>query len=132
MTDRDKIIETMARELRAFKEPGYGSTLLTVLAAWVEEEFPSPREAAMAENSAWDTITKIADLALTAYESHLQASGMAVVPVEPSEAMHDAARDWSRAKYGKPIGIDASKGCWAAMLSASPSFNPVVQEKKDE
>ncbi len=35
---------------------------------------------------------------------------------EPSEAMLDAARDWSGAKYGKPIGDDAAIGCWQAMI----------------
>lgn len=37
---------------------------------------------------------------------------------EPSEAMHHAARDWSRVKYGQPIGKDASDGCWRAMIAA--------------
>jgi hypothetical protein len=41
--------------------------------------------------------------------------------------MHSAARDWSASKYGKPIGNDASAGCWQAMVSASPS--PVSLEE---
>lgn len=48
------------------------------------------------------------------------SAGWRLVPVEPTETMHDAARDWSHAKYGKPIGTDASAGCWAAMLAAAP------------
>lgn len=52
--------------------------------------------------------------------------GWRVVPIEPTEAMHNAARDWSRKKYGIPIGTDASAGCWAAMISASPA--PVEAE----
>ena len=38
---------------------------------------------------------------------------------EPTEEMLIAARDWSLKKYGKPIGNDAARGCWAAMLAAS-------------
>lgn len=36
----------------------------------------------------------------------------------PTEAMLIAARDWSYAKYGKPIGDDAAIGCWQAMFDA--------------
>jgi len=46
-------------------------------------------------------------------------SGMAIVPVEPTEAMLVAARDWSHKKYSKPIGNDAAQGCWKAMLAAT-------------
>jgi hypothetical protein len=35
---------------------------------------------------------------------------------KPTEAMLIAARDWSYAKYGKPIGNDAAIGCWQAMI----------------
>jgi hypothetical protein len=45
--------------------------------------------------------------------------GMAIAPVEPTEAMLVAARDWSYKKYGKPIGNDAAQGCWQAMLAAA-------------
>ena len=45
--------------------------------------------------------------------------GMALVPVEPTEAMLVAARDWSYKKYSKPIGNDAAQGCWQAMLAAT-------------
>lgn len=37
---------------------------------------------------------------------------------EPTETMLEAAREWSRAKYGKPIGNDAARGCWLAMFAA--------------
>lgn len=50
----------------------------------------------------------------------LRDGTLVAVPREPTEAMHNAARDWSAAKYGKPIGIDASAGCWRAMLAAAP------------
>ena len=46
-------------------------------------------------------------------------AGFAVVPVEPTEGMHDAAREWSLVKYGQGIGRDASDGCYRAMLAAA-------------
>jgi hypothetical protein len=56
---------------------------------------------------------------ITAVRTALAAAGYAVVPVQPTEAQHDAARDWSNAKYGKAIGKDASDGCYRAMLAAA-------------
>ena len=47
-----------------------------------------------------------------------------IVPVEPTDEMLNAARDWSAAKYGKPIGNDAAIGCFQAMLAAVPRFEP--------
>ncbi|RYG84124.1 MAG: hypothetical protein EON59_13465 [Alphaproteobacteria bacterium] len=44
-----------------------------------------------------------------------------VVPREPTEAMLRAARDWSAAKYGKPIGNDGAIGCYRAMISQAPA-----------
>jgi hypothetical protein len=38
----------------------------------------------------------------------------------PTEAMLNAARDWSVAKYGRGIGNDAAIGCWQAMWDAAP------------
>lgn len=43
---------------------------------------------------------------------------------EVTEAMLIAARDWSAAKYGKPIGDDAARGCFAAMTAAQPIVAP--------
>ena len=48
--------------------------------------------------------------------------GWKLVPVEPTDEMHVAARDWSTGKYGKAIGLDASEGCYKAMLEAAPKF----------
>ena len=42
------------------------------------------------------------------------------VPREPTKEMLDAARDWSRSKYGKPIGNDDATGCYKTMLAAAP------------
>lgn len=45
--------------------------------------------------------------------------GYALVPVEPTEAMLNAARDWSLKKYGQAVGNDGARGCYAAMLAAA-------------
>lgn len=45
--------------------------------------------------------------------------GWQLVPIEPTEEMHHAARDWSIEKYGKAIGFEASHGCYKAMLAAA-------------
>ncbi|MGL4649975.1 MAG: hypothetical protein ACRC1H_11245 [Caldilineaceae bacterium] len=47
-------------------------------------------------------------------------AGWKLVPVEPTEKMLNAARDWSRNKYGSPVGNDGAQGCYAAMLAAAP------------
>lgn len=49
-----------------------------------------------------------------------EAAGYVLVSVEATEAMNDAAREWSRTKYGKPIGSDASNGCYDCMIAARP------------
>ena len=41
------------------------------------------------------------------------------VLVEPTDAMLRAALDWSYKIYGKPIGDDAARGCWKAMIEAA-------------
>lgn len=48
--------------------------------------------------------------------------GFQLVPDEPTGEMHLAARDWSVKLYGKAIGLDASHGCYKAMLSAVPKY----------
>ncbi len=37
---------------------------------------------------------------------------------EPSEAMLNAARDWSVGRYGRGVGNDDAIGCWHAMVDA--------------
>lgn len=68
------------------------------------------------------------DVKLMAREllAHRRASQAA--PAQPTEAMLDAARDWSDAKYGKPIGNDAAIGCWNAMLAAAPAPSDGLRE----
>lgn len=36
----------------------------------------------------------------------------------PTEAMLDAARDWSAKEFGRSIGNPAAIGCWQAMFDA--------------
>jgi len=67
-----------------------------------------------------DLIGQQARIALTAIES----SGRRIVPVEPTEAQLNAARDWAVAKYGQGVGNDGASGCYRAMLSASPKVTP--------
>jgi hypothetical protein len=54
--------------------------------------------------------------------------GFVAVPREPTREMHEAARDWSAKKYGKPIGNEASLECYRAMISASPA--PSTEDEK--
>lgn len=49
----------------------------------------------------------------------IEASKFKEVPEQPTEAMLDAARDWSINKYGQGIGSDAARGCWKAMFDAA-------------
>lgn len=72
----------------------------------------------------WAPITGTADADADAILAALSAAGYAVVPREPTEAMHDAARDWSMGKYGQGIGKDASDGCYLAMLAAAEEPQP--------
>lgn len=62
----------------------------------------------------WDDLS---DDGRSAWESIARAAIAATR--SPSEAMLRAARDWSYAKYGKPIGNDAAIGCWQAMNDAA-------------
>lgn len=51
----------------------------------------------------------------------IEASGThCVVPMTPTEASLDAARDWSIKRHGRPIGNADAIGCWSAMISARP------------
>lgn len=56
--------------------------------------------------------------------AHLSAEGMAVVPVEPSEAMIEAGRRELFADLKLGDALDA----WRAMLSASPYGKASMQE----
>lgn len=62
---------------------------------------------------------------LTAALAFLAERGCKVVGPDVTPTMNDAARDWSKSKYGQPVGKDGSEGCWTAMLSAAP--NPLEE-----
>lgn len=42
----------------------------------------------------------------------------------PDEAMRNAARDWSQAKYGQAVGCDGSDGCWQSQIDAIAKETP--------
>lgn len=58
----------------------------------------------------WQAMYCAAPLAQSAEQDRIDA--------EPTEAMLNAARDWSIKKYGQAIGSDAAIGCWKAMHAA--------------
>lgn len=68
-----------------------------------------------------DELLTILDAAAAHARPDGAPEGYCLVPIAPTDEMHDAARDWSQKEYGKPIGIEASSGCWGAMLSAAPA-----------
>lgn len=49
----------------------------------------------------------------------LREAGFAIVPKVATEEMLVAAREWSRVKYGVPVGNDGTNGCWTAMVAAA-------------
>lgn len=71
-----------------------------VFNAWYDQYAGGP--------AAWDDLTE-----------HLKSAGYAVVPRVATEWMLVAAREWSRVKYGTPVGNDGTNGCWAAMVAAA-------------
>ena len=124
---RDKIIEVMARALARGKNGSLASDK-----HWATEVDHFRR---MIDTYGDDykncrsTITdafRDAELALTAYESHLQAEGMTVVPVEPTEAMLEAGERvpvdhaWCSPINGHDMGerLSSAAPVWAAMLAA--------------
>jgi hypothetical protein len=60
----------------------------------------------------------IADSPKWRYAEPIAAGDAVSVPMVPTEAMLIAARDWSAAKYGKPIGNDAACECYLVMIAA--------------
>jgi len=60
-----------------------------------------------------------AGLAAQPAEVSAGQTGQVAIPRIPTEAMLDAARDWSVNKYSQGIGNDAAIGCWQAMYDAT-------------
>lgn len=105
-SDRDKTIEVMAR-------------------AACKRTCQAERRKFKCWCIGWRARTANMEAALTAYESHLRASGMAVVPVAYTPQMFEAG--------DRVLEDDGGPGeIWQAMLAASPSGKPVVKEKDDE
>ena len=73
------------------------------------------------QRACWEISLRGAEAALTAYESHLSAEGMAVVPVAYTPEMFMAGDQQYDEGYGVPE-------IWAAMLSASPYGKASMQE----
>lgn len=61
------------------------------------------------------------DAAIAAHLTALKEAGFVVVPIEPTEAMLNGARDWSLRKNGQGVGNDQATGCWKAMIAKRPS-----------
>lgn len=79
-------------------------------------DFDKAHENAVLEaTSAWTL-----DDAIATYLASMQKSGFVLAPLMATDDMNAAARDWSACVYGKPIGIDASRGCYSSMIGARP------------
>ena len=77
-------------------------------------------ERPMRERAAGAARKALLDTSLTGWGAYLLVADAVLAEIErPSEGMLNAARDWSYAKYGKPIGNDAAIGCLAAMIRAA-------------
>ena len=57
---------------------------------------------------------------------------LTLMPEEASDDQHNSARDWSKEKYGIPIGYDASEGCYKAMRQHAPKLKPLVWDYTQE
>lgn len=82
------------------------------------------RQAAVVEEAVWQVWRALQARAVAqaavAQEPVAVPQDCKLVPVEPTEIMLNAARDWSSKKYGIPVGNDGALGCWNAMLAAVP------------
>lgn len=56
---------------------------------------------------------------LDALRKLLAERGFVIRSRRPTQEQNNAARDWSRNEYGRPIGCAASEGCYAAMILAA-------------
>lgn len=84
----------------------------------------------------WEGYESAAQAALTAYESHLQAEGMAVVPVATLEYCEQEMAVWARVLPHPQAGNSDLRYLQSLAimrrLSASPYGKAVVKEKDDE
>ena len=75
-----------------------------------------PWESSGAEDM--DNYRNIARVLIPAVTPRIEAAALEKA-AKVTEEMLIAARDWSYAKYGKPIGNDAAQGCYNAMFTAA-------------
>lgn len=62
----------------------------------------------------------LSDVLVEGYVDLFAAADAVLAKMErPTVAMLVAARDWSLARLGKPVGNDAAIGCWQAMIAAA-------------
>lgn len=125
MTEREKIVEVMAREERS---------RCAECGAWgpVREYHPfayCQLVKAIGEKAARANIDAVVEYGRKLERAALEASGMAVVPVKASETMELAG--YVCLDRTNPYGIDVVKNIWAAMLSAA-SPTPSMTENADE
>lgn len=67
-------------------------------------------------------LSVIADLKSLQPVSAAVPEGFKLVPIEPTQGMLEAARDWSLKQYGKPVGNDGANGCYQSMLADAPQL----------
>ncbi|HEY1034963.1 MAG TPA: hypothetical protein VGE09_08280 [Pseudoxanthomonas sp.] len=122
---RSTIIETMARAIvRAKGAEVCASDDEWPLAVAHHRAMTAKHGAAYTNGrSLYTDAFNFAESALAAYEAHLEASGMAVVPVEPTEAMldHGGSAIIRPSIYmgGTPPGAKRrARDVWASMLAA--------------
>jgi hypothetical protein len=87
---------------------------------WSWAEWPeTPRMASIMHlGTSKQELRASCEAALTAYESYLHAKGLAVVPVEPTEAMLAAGANEVVSYSDTSAWADAAEA-WAAMLAAA-------------
>lgn len=118
MTDRSKTLEAMARAI-CDADP-------------LAPESDAPIYIGVKSAKAWEARVPMADAALTAYESHLQAEGMAVVPVALVERVI-RVWEWNHDEYGDACReYDSAAVAIRDYLAASPYGKAVVQEASAE
>jgi hypothetical protein len=88
------------------------SKIIEVMASAIAEQF--------GETISPFGIRAIAVCAYTAYESHLQASGMAVVPREPTDEMYRAALRFTRDPNYGHCADTLGRAVYHAMIAACP------------
>jgi len=99
---------------------GYGALMASASASWRQrlEDDGVPAGGEFVAGPCQVTVTRALRIARSALSNTSTVSPAQTPPVQPTEAMLNAARDWSVKKYGRGIGNDAAIGCWQAMLAA--------------